>query len=858
MSFNQTNTLARAADNESQISLMRRNLRPETVFRLKIAVFALFCALILLDSIYLIVCYITTDFFGWLNNPFFGWVRDCGWVAWLLYFPAFAGALLSIDTNGQAKKSRGGAALFLSIQMAAGCMLYFSNGGKPEFGLTLLYGPDVRMPLGNMLTYIGAIACLVPLLWVAALHIVSAWRSAGRTEVVNNLRIIPFLLTGASVFLLYAGTSQAKIAALGQPPAIRALAVSLAAHLAISTLIFLALAWSGVVARFFPDPGLARFALRAAAACLLGAVVLRKILFPLFGFNNHEADLHAALFSLAAVLAGSALILKVRQHAGKYTSEERPRFFRLNPLVRRTCALVAGMAFFYVFAVRFARIDWERAVASLAALGTALILFAFYWSGRKRPKEYSLWFLATLTLITVAAVWTVRSVSADATDTTWSREARQYADYDSSYFVIQQSLKPIVQDEEYAGFYSFLGLHANIAGTFAEPDAPLMSGPLARAGEKPNIVILVVDALRRDYLSPFNSDVLFTPNIEAFARDSVLFENAYTPYAGTILAEASIWKGHQQIHKVYPLPRQRVSNLQKLLEANDFDCFISYDEVLNAVIPPSPGITALSAKQTHWKENEFQAVTRELEEKLLQRGGRSRPVFAYAQPEDVHSLSLTLHHRQAAVRVRPGFNNQYASAVEDVDKTFGDFIRFLKDHGLYENSIVILTADHGESLGEAGREGHVTNLAPEVIRIPLVIHLPERLRQSMVWDSRSPVTLHDLTPTLYYLLGYRPLIAGAMSGHPLFTLTREEQTAAPDHFLLMSSYMAVFGVLSGDRKSLFMVDANLHRNYYYNLQDDPRAFRNRITASIRDHYEAVIRRDLEDLDRFYNLPPRAP
>jgi len=251
-------------------------------------------------------------------------------------------------------------------------------------------------------------------------------------------------------------------------------------------------------------------------------------------------------------------------------------------------------------------------------------------------------------------------------------------------------------------------------------------------------------------------------------------------------------------------------------------------------------------------------VTRELEEKLLRRADRNRPIFAYAQPEDVHSLSLTLHHRQAAVRDRPGFNGQYASAVEDVDTIFGDFIRFLKDHGLYENSIVILTADHGESLGEAGREGHVTSLAPEVIRIPLVIHLPERLKSGVVWDSRSPATLHDLTPTLYYLLGHRPLLQGTMSGHPLFTHTREEQAAVPDHILLMSSYMAVFGILSGDQKSLFMVDANLHRNYYYNLQDDPRAFKNRVTSSVRDRYESVIRKDLEDLDRFYHVSPGIP
>src|SRR6267142_2378139 len=261
------------SSHDAQSTLVRRRLHPETVFRLKIAAFACFGALILLDSIFLIVCYVTVDFFGWLNNPFFGWVRDCGWVAWALYFPAFVGALFSIDGNRQTKRPQGPVALCLSMQIAAGCALYFSNGRKPEFGLTLLYGPEVRAPLGNILTYVGAIACLVPLLWIAFLHIVSAWKSAGGTEVAGNLRLSPFLLTGTSVFLLYAGTSQAKLSAVGQPISIRALVLSLAAHLAVSALIFLALAWSRTIARWFPDPEFSRFALRAAAGWLLGAVV---------------------------------------------------------------------------------------------------------------------------------------------------------------------------------------------------------------------------------------------------------------------------------------------------------------------------------------------------------------------------------------------------------------------------------------------------------------------------------------------------------------------------------------------------------------------------------------------------------
>src|SRR5258708_3682918 len=122
MSFNLTNTLARAADNESQISLMRRNLRPETVFRLKIAVFALFCPLDLVAHLCLIFGSSTRALFGWLNNPFFGWVRDCGWVARALYCPAFAGALLARDPTAPFRPARWCRSRAERRQMAAGCL----------------------------------------------------------------------------------------------------------------------------------------------------------------------------------------------------------------------------------------------------------------------------------------------------------------------------------------------------------------------------------------------------------------------------------------------------------------------------------------------------------------------------------------------------------------------------------------------------------------------------------------------------------------------------------------------------------------------------------------------------------------
>jgi hypothetical protein len=93
-----------------------------------------------------------------------------------------------------------------------------------------------------------------------------------------------------------------------------------------------------------------------------------------------------------------------------------------------------------------------------------------------------------------------------------------------------------------------------------------------------------------------------------------------------------------------------------------------------------------------------------------------------------------------------------------------------------------------------------------------------------------------------------------MLGHPLFTMQQDaEEPGHPDHLFLMSSYLPVFGVLSGDRKSLFYVNAVLGRSFYYELRDDPQALKSRITVPIRDHHEAIIRKELETIDRFYGL-----
>src|SRR5207249_12089329 len=115
----------------------------------------------------------------------------------------------------------------------------------------------------------------------------------------------------------------------------------------------------------------------------------------------------------------------------------------------------------------------------------------------------------------------------------------------------------------------------------------------ARNSSNPNIFIFVIDSLRRDYLSNYNPAVTFTPNIEAFARENVAMENAFTRYGGTGLSEPSIWVGGMVLHKQYVTPFAPMNALQKLLETEKYQSYISKDSILDTVVTPSPSITEL-------------------------------------------------------------------------------------------------------------------------------------------------------------------------------------------------------------------------------------------------------------------------
>jgi membrane-anchored protein YejM (alkaline phosphatase superfamily) len=428
----------------------------------------------------------------------------------------------------------------------------------------------------------------------------------------------------------------------------------------------------------------------------------------------------------------------------------------------------------------------------------------------------------------------------------------RYTGYDVSLKMLYDfvSVPATVTD---AGLFGYLQRNTNIP-----QDVPIkpvsvdfVSALSATAGPKPDIYVLVVDSLRRDYLSPFNPKVSFTPAIESFAKESHVFANAFTHYGATGLSEPSIWVGGMMVHKQYVTPFAPMNTLVKLLDAERYANFISRDSILRSIVPPSFDAVDIDAG-VGTKDYDLCRSLGVLEERLDARHDDGRPVFAYTQPQNIHVSRITRENASVpAGETYPGFYAPYASRVRHVDGCVGQFVKYLKDRGRYDRSVVVLTADHGDSLGEAGRWGHAYTIFPEIVRIPLIVHLPKGAGANLPARSTDLAFSTDITPTLYDLLGHTPAAASPVLGRSL--LQPVPGASGDDWQLLASSYGAVYGTLHGNGRWLYIVDAVNYQDYYYDLENDPAGERNLVTADVRREQQAHIREGVGQINQFYKI-----
>ena len=121
--------------------------------------------------------------------------------------------------------------------------------------------------------------------------------------------------------------------------------------------------------------------------------------------------------------------------------------------------------------------------------------------------------------------------------------------------------------------------------------------------------------------------------------------------------------------------------------------------------------------------------------------------------------SLSLEEKQ---RLKTFSLSQYDGALAYLDHWFGLFLEGLKRRDLYDGSLIILVADHGEALGEGDHYGHNINLEDHQIKVPLVIKYPGQREPAVVEEVASQL---DLFPTIADVVGAKP--PAGLSGRSL-------------------------------------------------------------------------------------------
>jgi arylsulfatase A-like enzyme len=248
----------------------------------------------------------------------------------------------------------------------------------------------------------------------------------------------------------------------------------------------------------------------------------------------------------------------------------------------------------------------------------------------------------------------------------------------------------------------------------------------------------------------------------------------------------------------------------------------------------------------------------ELQERLSSRNpSAAKPLFVYTQPQDIH---ISVIQREGAKTIGSGsydgFYAPYSSRVERMDACFGEFIQFLKKRDLYDQSIIVLTSDHGDSLGEEGHWGHAYSILPEVLRIPLIVHLPPQLSSQVTYDPKSLAFSADITPSLFALLGHGPIKRSPILGRSLFGRAGDpaglESNDAPnDASLVASSYGAVYGLLTKGGRHLYIADAAEYRDYAFDLAPSPRA--RPVDRAEQAAARQQIQKKILEIDKFYGF-----
>jgi len=276
---------------------------------------------------------------------------------------------------------------------------------------------------------------------------------------------------------------------------------------------------------------------------------------------------------------------------------------------------------------------------------------------------------------------------------------------------------------------------------------------IARTSSPPTgpVILISIDSLRADRVGAYGAQRAGTPNIDALAAESVVFERAYSHSPLTVPAHLSILSGRLPLDtgarddEGYVLPEKPLL-LPALLRRRGF-------KTAGIVSSALLGRETRLAAAFDFFDDEVPARSPSTPPSAVSRDGAAALTVAERWVEQQSTrffLFLHLDEVRAGGR-QPAAPDSYGSAVRRADQLVGRLVQFLKARDLYDRAVIVLLSDHGEALGDHGEQGHGVFLHDATLRTPLVIKMPG---QEGAGRRRADVVQHaDVATTILDLMG---------------------------------------------------------------------------------------------------------
>lgn len=358
----------------------------------------------------------------------------------------------------------------------------------------------------------------------------------------------------------------------------------------------------------------------------------------------------------------------------------------------------------------------------------------------------------------------------------------------------------------------------------------------------PNILLLVLDTVSAEWLSLYGYDRPTSPRLEAFARSGAVFEHVYATAPWTLASHASFFTG-RYAHELnvdwwnpldgrFPTLAERLTSLGYFTGgfpanqaygdpvfglARGFEHYETYpdtwEELWHNFGIGRRLIRAYKLRRLlHYWNIPNRKNAAEVNREFLRWEGRSgsRPFFAFLNYFDTHEpyyppapydslfgpgldplpagtriegrvvvVPQAAYHRLPAPAVKQ-LRNAYDGSLAYLDAQIGRMLQELDRRGRLDNTVVIVTADHGEMRGEVGRFSHGVDVYRPVLHVPLIIRFPRRIRPGV--RIAEAASLRDLPATIADLAGLKGRLA--LPGSSLLPPEGQSERAAPRSLLI--------------------------------------------------------------------------